>query len=394
MPKYPLTGVNITAGNYVDGKLETWTNSALKLNGQNQYAQLTNADIRKDITYPTGDGRQGVIRGSRKKTADMDNNNFLLEVYLKADQNHTGGWIIGKSADAGYVMELDQTGKVRLRLRSGGADVAKRTSAVAINDGAWHHVIAEVDRSAAQGIRIYIDGKVSNGAFEGIMPTGSLSNTADLLLGGGPGKTHFAGAFDFLRISRGTLADAKTTIEELYAWQFTSGPQFCDITGTPLKDNHRDAGAFEGDSTHDSSVRVKKQPVIIGKAAHQVVTTLKAAAEAGIQSGVGIQNGVAVNMYQLSSSDTVEVLLNSKTKSVTNSFTVPIGGKYSIAIQAAVPVKVTLQRVVDDKVSVIAVSENRKIYVTLEADQDYVYTLDFAENPKQDECTIIRKYLP
>jgi len=54
----------------------------------------------------------------------------------------------------------------------------------------------------------------------------------------------FRGAIDFLRIARGTLADAKTTIEELYAWEF-DGPQFRDFTGRLPADGKRDAGAIE-----------------------------------------------------------------------------------------------------------------------------------------------------
>ena len=52
------------------------------------------------------------------------------------------------------------------------------------------------------------------------------------------------GAIDFLRICRGTLADASTTIEELYAWQF-DGPSLRDFTGRKPADGKRDAGAIE-----------------------------------------------------------------------------------------------------------------------------------------------------
>ena len=54
----------------------------------------------------------------------------------------------------------------------------------------------------------------------------------------------FQGSIDFLRIARGTLADAKTTIEELFAWEF-DGPQYRDFTGRRPTDGKRDAGAIE-----------------------------------------------------------------------------------------------------------------------------------------------------
>jgi hypothetical protein len=46
-----------------------------------------------------------------------------------------------------------------------------------------------------------------------------------------------------VRISLGTLADAKTDIGELYAWQF-NGPFLRDFTGRKPQ-GKRDAGALE-----------------------------------------------------------------------------------------------------------------------------------------------------
>ena len=48
-----------------------------------------------------------------------------------------------------------------------------------------------------------------------------------------------------MRISLGTLADAKTTIEELHAWQF-DGPFLRDFLGRKPT-GRRDAGAIEGE---------------------------------------------------------------------------------------------------------------------------------------------------
>ena len=45
-------------------------------------------------------------------------------------------------------------------------------------------------------------------------------------------------------ISRGTLEDAETTIEELHKWEF-DGPFLRDFYGRPPKGVSRDAGALE-----------------------------------------------------------------------------------------------------------------------------------------------------
>jgi hypothetical protein len=143
-------------------------------------------------------------------------------------------------------MDVDAAGRVRIRLQHAGKDTAWRTSATSINDGRWHHVIAEVDRTVhSEGIRMYVDGRLNQSNLGGQMPSknASLSNDADFLVGKGPESDLFAGAMEFLRIARGTLADAETTIDELYAWQF-DGPFLRDFAGKPTEDR-RDAGAIE-----------------------------------------------------------------------------------------------------------------------------------------------------
>jgi len=124
---------------------------------------------------------------------------------------------------------------------SGGIEDKNVHSTVAINDGKWHHVIAECDRDA-QSITIYVDGKKDNRA-PGIGSTHSLENSSDLYVGGTPEGSYFNGTFEFLRICLGTLADAGTDIEELYAWQF-HGPFGRDFLGNEPNGN-RDAGAIE-----------------------------------------------------------------------------------------------------------------------------------------------------
>ncbi len=75
-------------------------------------------------------------------------------------------------------------------------------------------------------------------------PDASLANDADLYVGGTPQGHNLDGAIDFLRIARGTLADAKTTIEELYAWEF-HGPFLDDFTGRERPADGGEAGAID-----------------------------------------------------------------------------------------------------------------------------------------------------
>jgi len=391
MPRFTLKGENIGAGNYGKGDLEDWTTSALYLNGSNQYAHITHAEMKKDIVYPKGrnENETGKVYGAYVICADMDKNNFLIELYCKVNSGRTGDLLLSKADATGYILEVDNAGKAQLRLRVGGNDVAKRSTTMAINDGKWHHIIAEVDRSVAQGIRLYIDGKQANGAFEGSMPSASasLKNTADLLVGGGPGKKYLAGAIDFLRISRGTLADAKTTIEELYDWQFVNGPHLTDFAGNEIEDNKRDAGAFEGRPSSIVSVTDRPLPAAVSLAAKHTAATLKAAVETGIQSGAEPSETVAVSTGNTGLyADSITVLLNGESMIVKDTLRVETKQKYDFTISAD-KTEFTLSKVTDDGSVLVAASNSKNCRVTLEANQKYVYELRIQKS-NTNECTL------
>jgi hypothetical protein len=101
-------------------------------------------------------------------------------------------------------------------------------------------VIAEADRSIKK-LTLYIDGK-RDASGPGIGNL-SINNDSDLLVCGTPNGRYFKGTVEFVRISLGTLEDAKTDIQELYTWQF-DGPFLRDFTGRKPK-GKRDTGALE-----------------------------------------------------------------------------------------------------------------------------------------------------
>jgi hypothetical protein len=90
---------------------------------------------------------------------------------------------------------------------------------------------------------LYVDGKKDAESMASLEADVSLDNPADFLVAKSPGMEAFEGDIDFLRVCRGTLADARTTIQELYAWQ-TDGPAVRDLAGNKPR-NRRDAGAME-----------------------------------------------------------------------------------------------------------------------------------------------------
>ncbi len=246
-PTYPLTAVNVEPGDYLDGPLENFTAGALQFTpARRTYATARHADMTQPYTASLAtrprhgqdpERQEFTFEGDALKTPDVHASNFLIEVYFKADGD---GLLVGKHAETGYSLRL-RDGRAVFGVRGEGGATAVLTSSAQLADGRWHHLIAEADRDA-RSLALYVDGR-RDAAGPGIGPA-SLANAADLYVGGRPDGRHLSGAVEFVRIAHGTLADAHTTIEELYAWQF-DGPALRDMRGAPPQGEARDAGALE-----------------------------------------------------------------------------------------------------------------------------------------------------
>jgi len=229
-PKNHLKAYGLNAGSFVKGNLEDFTLGALVFDGTQTWCDLKNAVTSQTIC----------------NNVDMTTNSFILETYFKTIAGHTGGVLISKAATSGYGYQLgvDASGNIQFSILNNGSSAFSQSGSVLINDGIWHHVLTEVNRTALSA-KIYIDGALANGATSGVIPASgtSLTNTADLLIGKNNTGNFLFGTVDFIRISKGTLADAKTTIDELYKWEF-DGPFLHDFAGS-LPIGKRDAGAIE-----------------------------------------------------------------------------------------------------------------------------------------------------
>jgi Concanavalin A-like lectin/glucanases superfamily len=244
LPTYPLKGVNIALKDYRNGPLENWTTGALHFNGSNQYAVLTHEDIDRTVTLTVGRGnesRSRTVSGADLSNPQIYTSNFLIEAYFKTAPGCSDAVLIQKMGDAGWALGVNKAGGVTLTAKSGGV-IASLASHSAVNDGRWHHVIAEADRKAGTFV-IYLDGRQDANGL-GLGAGVSLANDADLYVGGAPQGNNLNGTIDFMRIARGTLADAKTTIDELYAWEF-NGPFLYDFTGHKRPADGGQAGAID-----------------------------------------------------------------------------------------------------------------------------------------------------
>jgi hypothetical protein len=249
-PMYPLKAVNVTAADYVAGPLEDWIHGALNFTAaKKHYATLTHVDLMTPFSFSDlrlsrhegGKPESFTIKGEALKNPQVYTSNLLIEVYFKTTPGHTGGVLMEKMKGSGYSLTIGQAGRLSFIVKGAGVSAAVESQAAA-NDGQWHHVIVEADRQA-RTLTIYVDGR-KDASAPGLDSSVSLANEGDVHVGGAPEGRHLDGTLDFLRIAHGTLADADTTIEELYAWEF-NGPFLRDFTGNKPTGARRDAGAIE-----------------------------------------------------------------------------------------------------------------------------------------------------
>lgn len=233
VPDHSLNGSGFAGADYVAGPLESWTDGALAFDGA-RALRVADAHLRQDVPY----GDQQVWPGEQVRNLRISDGNLLIEAVLRIEPGATGGTVIAKLDGTGYALEVDERGHARFRL-AGSRDAASCTTASAINDGRWHHVLVEVDRIEGR-MTCSLNGADATADATGTVPSGddSLDSAADVVVGAG-----LRGAIDFLRVCRGTLADAETDLGTLMAWQF-NGPPLRDIKGR-LPHGQRDAGAIE-----------------------------------------------------------------------------------------------------------------------------------------------------
>lgn len=240
--------------------VNTYGGKGIPVNGIGQYEiSLTPKDMHNLGSYtvtawltPTGDwndrtemyqyqinkGRSGAAQIIR--SPEIYTSNFIIEAYFRAEKQNEKAILIQKhDGKIGYAVTLDQDGHMMFET-AGDNKKAMVSSRKEVSDNQWHHILAECDRTK-KTLKLFIDGKLDAQAtgFGAV----SLENKADVFVGGSNQGQFLNGAIDFLRISHGTLTDAQTSIEELYAWQF-DGPFLHDFTGyRPV--GKRDAGAID-----------------------------------------------------------------------------------------------------------------------------------------------------
>jgi hypothetical protein len=132
------------------------------------------------------------------------------------------GVIAGKfDGKTGYLLEI-KDGAPMFRIANGeGTSLA--VAGPRLDSGEWHHLLAELDRKNRK-LNLYVAWTPGTTTGLGAL-RGSLSNEAAFVVGAG-----FTGEIDFLRVALSSLAESRTTFDELHTWQ-TDGPHFHDFSG-------------------------------------------------------------------------------------------------------------------------------------------------------------------
>lgn len=199
----------VSASDFVMGALENWTEGALRFDGSSIHGTVTN-----------------------NAAFDVSTGGLILEAYVKTS---AGGPIMSKGGSSGYMLEVSSSGNARLTLKG-----YTLSSSSPVNDDQWHHILAELDRSAGKAT-LYVDGSADDGTASGSIPS-SLASSASFYVGRN-GSSYFTGDIDFARVAKGSFADGATSFEELYAWEF-DGPALRDFAGVKV-DGARDGGALQ-----------------------------------------------------------------------------------------------------------------------------------------------------
>jgi hypothetical protein len=252
IPSFDLRISEASLNDYVASPSEDWAKGALKLDGT-RWLHYPDAPLRQDLTvsiagYQRGkdhdlpvavwrnDGTNLIYAAELRKTPIVTTQNLLVEVNLQIAPDSKGSILAKQDQGNGYSLLVNDKGKAVFRIMSEGQQCLVVTQEK-VNDGRWHHVLAEVDRKSGR-MTIYLDGKVSGESRCPLTSEESLDNRADLVVG-----KDLRGALDFLRICHGTLEDSETDIAELYQWQ-AGGPFKYDYFGNKPQ-GRRDAGAIE-----------------------------------------------------------------------------------------------------------------------------------------------------
>jgi hypothetical protein len=170
------------------------------------------------------------LKDAPARGLDADDTGLVVEAYFRT-QDAVGTLV--KKLDAGCGYRLAIIGGKPSFFVGDGAMSSELTADKRVDDGAWRHLLAEFDRSPDRpALRMYVDGEFAAEKILDNIP-GGFDNEGEFFVGDSPDGTEsemLAVDLDFLRVALTSLAESRTSIGELYSWQF-HGPHLRDFSG-------------------------------------------------------------------------------------------------------------------------------------------------------------------
>lgn len=156
------------------GALLSDTNTSVRLDGVNDIVTM-------------GDPADGSL--------DFGTSDFSVEAWLRTTVNGERAVVSKRSSGAYWQFtvtdDAGHVGEIRANVSDGAVSRQVYGPPLRVDDGNWHHVVVTFDRDS--GITVYVDGVSRSTAGA---TTGSVSNTAALMIGKASSYGYFQGDLD------------------------------------------------------------------------------------------------------------------------------------------------------------------------------------------------------
>jgi hypothetical protein len=157
-------------------------------------------------------GATDYILGTNPAVLNFGTGNHSIGMWLKTTSTTSAApfaKFTSSFSNGGYGIYFSSSGTIRYRLNVNATQVDGNLSSTAVNDGAWHHVLATVDRGG--NVIIYIDGVSSSTTDISAYSTYSNDTTTVFTIGSRQSGLSFTGLIDDVAVWNRVLTPTEVT---------------------------------------------------------------------------------------------------------------------------------------------------------------------------------------
>ncbi len=267
------------------------------------------ASVGKAVSFNGSSDELNIINSSDFDTW-TSSSNFSIELWVKFTELNGTQVFIGRDASSGYMqwwIGATSAGKVTWYITDSNNNNAQLTSASAINDGVWHHIVAVKEGSS---LNLYVDGVAASGTktFTGNFSASGNSVTVGYLSVNSSSEYHYNGAIDEVALYSDALSNS--SIAEHLLNNGSYGIGYCDDEGPTILTTPSESATIGKQYTYDVNASGKPTP------SYSLLT---------FPSGMGIDDETGVISWtptESSGSTTVVVEASNSVDTVTQTFSI------------------------------------------------------------------------